>query len=184
MKKHSKLIHLKKMVTTFTVFMYIIVYTIVAKELEALARETAELKAIKEAAGSPDYPRKVFEKVYDTDIKRLLSMDSMWKNRTPPKPLDYDTLESTMEETVESNGLSDQKVWNLKENFEKFKESVIRLSNRYLKERETQKDAILSFDKDDDDAMEFVTAASNLRAYIFDIPNKSFFDVKCKVTAL
>lgn len=151
-----------------------------AQELEALARETAELKEIKAAAGSPDYPRKVFEKVYDSDIKRLLSMDSMWKNRSPPKPLDYETLESTMDEVVEPSELTDQKVWNLKENFEKFKDSVTRLSDRYLKQRETEKEAILSFDKDDEDAMDFVTAASNLRAHIFNIPTKSLFDVKCK----
>lgn len=39
---------------------------------------------------------------------------------------------------------------------------------------------ILSFDKDDDDAMDFVTATANLRAHIFNIPQKSRFQVKCK----
>ena len=38
----------------------------------------------------------------------------------------------------------------------------------------------LSFDKDDDDAMDFVTATANLRAHIFNIPQKSRFQVKCK----
>ncbi|KAI7901416.1 uncharacterized protein BX663DRAFT_514346 [Cokeromyces recurvatus] len=152
-----------------------------AQELEALARETAELKTIKEAAGSSDYARKVFEKVFNIDIQRLLSMDSMWKNRTRPTPLDYDTLEKNtklMAEDEASTGLADQKVWSLNENFKVFNDSVVRLSKRYLKEREVQPDAILSFDKDDDDAMDFVTAASNLRAYIFHIPTKSLFDVK------
>ncbi|KAL9554989.1 hypothetical protein MBANPS3_002557 [Mucor bainieri] len=150
-----------------------------AQELAALSRETAELKQIKEAVGSADYAKKVFNKVYNTDINRLLSMESMWAKRAKPTPLDYDTLEkeSAAAETT-AVGLPDQKVWTLKENFEMFKDSVVRLATRYLKERETQSDAILSFDKDDDDAMDFVTAASNLRAHVFNIPTKSLFDVK------
>ncbi|KAI9475988.1 MAG: hypothetical protein EXX96DRAFT_575352 [Benjaminiella poitrasii] len=157
-----------------------------AQELAALARETAELKAIKDAAGSSDYAQKVFDKVFNMDIKRLLSMDTMWKNRKKPNPLDYNTLENSIEsmtsaeenDTSGATGLADQKVWSLNENFNVFKDSVVRLSNRYLKQRETQPDAILFFDKDDDDAMDFVTATSNLRACIFDIPTKSLFDVK------
>lgn len=154
---------------------------VIAQELAALSRETAELKLIKEAVGSADYAKKVFDKVYNTDIKRLLSMDSMWKNRAMPTPLEFDTLESESTATKTSTeGLADQKVWTLKENFEMFKDSVVRLATRYLKEKESQPDAILSFDKDDDDAMDFVTAASNLRAHVFNIPGKSLFDVKCK----
>jgi ubiquitin-like 1-activating enzyme E1 B len=150
--------------------------------LAALSRETAELKLIKNAAGSPDYAQKVFDKVYNTDIKRLLSMESMWKNRTMPTPLEFDHLKSaTSEETTNvTKGLPDQKIWDLKENFEMFNDSVVRLSTRLLKMRETQGDAIISFDKDDDDAMDFVTAASNLRAHVFNIATKSLFDVKCK----
>jgi ubiquitin-like 1-activating enzyme E1 B len=49
-----------------------------------------------------------------------------------------------------------------------------------LEEKKNDQDAILSFDKDDEDAMNFVTATSNLRAHIFAIPTKSLFDVKCK----
>lgn len=43
---------------------------------------------------------------------------------------------------------------------------------------------VLSFDKDDDDAMDFVTATANLRAHIFNIPQKSRFQVKCKLLYL
>lgn len=38
------------------------------------------------------------------------------------------------------------------------------------------------FDKDDDDAMDFVTSASNLRSTIFKIERKSRFDVKCRLS--
>lgn len=38
--------------------------------------------------------------------------------------------------------------------------------------------SVLSFDKDDDDALDFVTASANLRSIIFGIEPKSKFDVK------
>jgi ubiquitin-like 1-activating enzyme E1 B len=109
-------------------------------------------------------------------------MEEMWKNRKKPTPLNYSELETADSSAAseEKKGLADQKVWGLKENFDIFKDSAERLSKRLLEARETQSDAILSFDKDDDDAMDFVTAASNLRAYVFDIEKKSLFDVKCK----
>ncbi|KAG2235086.1 hypothetical protein INT48_002427 [Thamnidium elegans] len=149
-----------------------------SNEVAALNRETEELKAIKEAAGSPDYTKKIFSKVYETDIERSLTMESMWKNRQKPTPLHYDELENIMSDIAEKGGLEDRKVWDLKENFEVFKSSAKKLSTRLLKEREVHSDAILSFDKDDDDAMDFVTAASNLRAHIFGIEKNSLFDVK------
>ncbi|KAI8091001.1 uncharacterized protein B0P05DRAFT_528338 [Gilbertella persicaria] len=149
-----------------------------AQEVAALTRETAELKQIKDAAGSPEYAQKVFDKVYKIDIQRLLSMTSMWKNRKMPTPLDFDTLENTMIETQEPKGLPDQTVWSLKQNFDMFKDSLVRLSTRLIQKRKTEPDAILSFDKDDEDAMDFVTAASNLRAHVFGISTKSLFDVK------
>lgn len=40
----------------------------------------------------------------------------------------------------------------------------------------------LVWDKDDKSAMDFVTACSNVRAHIFNIPLKSRFEIKCKYT--
>ncbi|KAI8373493.1 hypothetical protein EDC96DRAFT_499562 [Choanephora cucurbitarum] len=144
-----------------------------AQELAALTKEAAELKAIKEAAGSPDYADKVLDKVYRVDIQRLLSMESMWKNRTKPVPLEHSSVASS-----EVSSLSDQTVWNTSQNISMFKESAARLARRWLVGREQQPDFTLAFDKDDEDAMDFVTAASNLRAHVFHIPTKSLFDVK------
>ncbi|CEJ00366.1 hypothetical protein RMCBS344292_14423 [Rhizopus microsporus] len=154
-----------------------------ANELVALARETEELKAIKAAAGSTDYPKMVFDKVFNVDVQRLLSMESMWKNRKKPSPLNYDMMEKNLQEKTkeqkeDSQTLPDQKVWSLEENFDVFKETVTRLSSRLVKEKEKNPEATLSFDKDDEDAMKFVTAAANLRAHIFQIPTKSLFDAK------
>jgi ubiquitin-like 1-activating enzyme E1 B len=54
------------------------------------------------------------------------------------------------------------------------------LSERLQEAQAKKSDAILTFDKDDDDALEFVAAAANLRAKIFDIQQKTLFEVKCK----
>lgn len=106
-------------------------------------------------------------------------MESMWEKRKKPIFLNYDELESMSQSDVAKGNRDARKIWDLKENFDMFKESATKLSTRLLKEKETQSDAILSFDKDDADAMDFVTAASNLRAHEFDIGKKSLFDVKC-----
>ncbi|KAF7727004.1 E1 ubiquitin-activating protein uba2 [Apophysomyces ossiformis] len=158
-----------------------------AKELEALARETEELKKIKAAAGTDEYARMVFEKVFVSDINRLLEMKDMWKNRSPPTPLDYDSIEieaeielSNREEVgvSSSSGLTDQNVWPLWQSFDVFRDSLSRLSARLIELQQVDRDASLSFDKDDEDAMDFVTATSNMRAHIFGIDQKSRFDVK------
>ncbi|KAI8388277.1 uncharacterized protein BYT42DRAFT_491430 [Radiomyces spectabilis] len=154
-----------------------------AHELAALARETKELNDIKASMGTEDYPRKVFAKVFTSDIERLLTMEDMWKYRTAPQPLNYDTLRqqaAAAQNSKEENNIAlvDQKVWSLMECFEIFKQSVVRLSKRLQAEQAGNPEAILSFDKDDEDAMDFVTATANLRAMIFSIPQKSRFEVK------
>jgi len=151
-----------------------------AQELEALARETEELKKIKEAMGSDAYGKTVFDKIFTRDIERLLSMEDMWKNRTPPTPLIYEELVASMaaDTTTPASGLKDQHLWNIRESFDMFIDSLKRLSSRLLDAQKENANSILSFDKDDDDAMDFVTAASNLRSTIFKIERKSRFDVK------
>ena len=61
-------------------------------------------------------PLKIIFKVFNTDIKNLLSMSDMWKNRAPPTPLDYDKIADgsfaiPKTSTIE-NGSSDVKVTN------------------------------------------------------------------------
>lgn len=50
-----------------------------------------------------------------------------------------------------------------------------------LKKQLETKD-FLMWDKDDNPAMDFVTACANIRANIFSIPQKSRFDIKCKLS--
>ncbi|CAG8664916.1 2864_t:CDS:2 [Racocetra fulgida] len=131
-----------------------------ADEIANLKAETLALKRIKEAIGSQDYPKIVFQKIFNDDINRLLTMEDMWKTRKPPVPLVYEEIEklkNTESQSVQitnNNTLRDQRLWT------------------------TNPDASLVFDKDDIDAMDFVTATSNLRARIFGIEEKTRFQVK------
>ena len=71
-----------------------------------------------------------------------------------------------------SNQIKDQKIWSLEKNIEVFLSAAKKLQSR-LKEK-----GGVEWDKDDVDAMDFVTAASNLRCHIFHIPMQSRFDSK------
>ncbi|KAL2222241.1 putative ubiquitin-like activating enzyme [Thermoascus aurantiacus ATCC 26904] len=152
-----------------------------AEEIENLRREAQALKAIRESMGSPDFAKKVFDKVFKEDIERLRGMEDMWKTRRPPEPLNYETLEEQAASVDTTISCNDQKVWTLAEDFVVFKDSLGRLSKRLQTLQETTKGEIkpiLTFDKDDVDTLDFVAASANLRATIFGIEPKSKFDIK------
>lgn len=152
------------------------------QEIENLNKEAHALKAIRESMGSNDFSLSVFNKVFKEDIDRLKSMEDMWKSRKPPLPLDYDTVQAEASAVESAILFNDQKIWEKVENFAVFKDSLRRLSERLQQMRKTQPDTgvapIISFDKDDEDTLDFVTASANLRSIIFDIELKSKFDVK------
>ena len=104
-------------------------------------------------------------------------MEELWKDRKKPDPLDIMVLEE--QEKFSGSLLDwDQKPWTIKENFRVFKESLSTLSLSLLSQREMDSEATLSFDKDDEAALNFVTAAANLRAHIFGIQTESRFKIK------
>ncbi|KAF7356767.1 Uba2 [Mycena venus] len=71
------------------------------------------------------------------------------------------------------SGLKDQKQLSLKDNVLLFISSTERLAARLQAGEET-----ISFDKDDDDALDFVTATSNLRSAAYGIGGKTRWEVK------
>ncbi|KAK4228897.1 hypothetical protein QBC38DRAFT_508567 [Podospora fimiseda] len=156
-----------------------------AQEIAELRRESEALKQIRESVGTPEFTEMLFNKVFKTDIVRLRSMEDMWKNRKPPEPLDYsDLLEKAKasgvlaaKDAVINDG---QKVWSLEENLVVFTDSLNRLSQRILdaKAAGSSDDAIITFDKDDEDTLDFVAASANIRSTLFDIDRKSKFDIK------
>ena len=117
-------------------------------------------------------PTKLVQKFFIEDIKYLLSMDKLWKERKAPVPLDVDNLNENLSLGNE-NGLPDQKIWTIRECVEKFSGCVNQLKKELM-----EKGDFLVWDKDDDASLDFVVSASNVRAHIFDIPRKSRFDVK------
>ena len=164
----------------------------VVDEIANLKKEAQELKAIKEAIGTPNFSSLVFEKVFNNDIRRLLSMSDMWKSRKPPQPLSYKSFVIPSDEQCLKIANDDQKIWDLAESIAVFKHryvhgcfmgpgvdgSLDRLSRRWRGIQRDDAVQVLSFDKDDMDTLDFVAATSNIRSTIFSIPPKSKFDIK------
>jgi len=132
--------------------------------------------------GSSDFAKLVFQKVFTDDIERLRSMEDMWKTREPPNALFFDELSKKAEGKCAADIVeNDQAVWSLAENFVVFVDSLRRLSERMeeLKANSSSDEQpILSFDKDDDDTLDFVSASANLRSHIFGIDMQSEFEIK------
>ncbi|KAI9679506.1 MAG: E1 ubiquitin-activating protein uba2 [Caeruleum heppii] len=153
-----------------------------ANEIENLRLEAQALNIIRASMGSELFPQKVFEKVFEKDVHRLRSMSDMWKSRRPPEPLRYDELGKKASMLDTSIASQDQRKWTLEENVKVFADSLQRLSIR-LQQAQAQSakgdpPAILTFDKDDTDALDFVAASANLRSIVFGIETHSKFDIK------
>ncbi|XP_049819539.1 SUMO-activating enzyme subunit 2 [Aethina tumida] len=120
-------------------------------------------------------PAKLFNKFFHDDIKYLLTMENLWKTRRAPVPLNWEQAAShggdaEIDET--DFQAIDTKVWSLKKCTEVFADTIKVLK----KDMETKE--FLVWDKDDEPAMDFVTAAANIRSHIFNITQKSRFDTK------
>lgn len=150
-----------------------------------MRKESEALKKIRESVGSAAFPKLIFDKVFKADIERLRSIEDMWKARSPPQPLDYETVMGQATEALASKEAiieDGQKVWSLEESLVVFNDSLARLSKRMLELREAHDGSgpgpVIEFDKDDDDTLDFVAASANIRSTIFGIERKSRFDIK------
>lgn len=159
-----------------------------AAEIENLRKEASALNQIRQSMGSEDFPRRIFEKVFTDDINRLRSMGDMWKTRAPPTALNFDAVSKSSAsggEVGESVAKRGQDTWNLAENFTVFCDSLRRLARRLQQAQANKVDgstaAVLTFDKDDDDALDFVASSANMRSFVFGIGPKSKFDIKRRI---
>jgi len=80
---------------------------------------------------------------------------------------------------ISQPGLKDQQRWSISKCGNIFADSVKNLSRALEASQEKLPSNHLVWDKDDQHAMDFVTACANIRAYIFGIPQKTRFDIKC-----
>uniref|UniRef100_A0A803LDM5 SUMO-activating enzyme subunit n=1 Tax=Chenopodium quinoa TaxID=63459 RepID=A0A803LDM5_CHEQI len=137
------------------------------------------------------YGRRIYDHVFGYNIELALSNDETWKNRTRPKPIySRDVLSDNqqngnLDQSCSSGDLASvsamatlglknpQDVWNLAENSNVFLEAL----KLFFSKREKEIGS-LAFDKDDQLAVEFVTAAANIRAASFGIPMHSLFEAK------
>ncbi|XP_010750151.2 SUMO-activating enzyme subunit 2 [Larimichthys crocea] len=152
---------------------------------DTAARATASEKdgdikrvSTKDWARSTGYdPVKLFNKLFKDDIMYLLTMDKLWKKRKAPTPLDWQQLENgaNPQEDTPASGLKDQQVLGVWGHCQLFQHSVETLRSQLQEKGEGSE---LVWDKDDPPAMDFVTAAANLRMHIFSMNMKSRFDVK------
>uniref|UniRef100_A0A8B9JYX5 SUMO-activating enzyme subunit 2 n=1 Tax=Astyanax mexicanus TaxID=7994 RepID=A0A8B9JYX5_ASTMX len=136
----------------------------------------------KDWARSTGYdPVKLFNKLFKDDIMYLLTMDKLWKKRKAPVPLDWAEMLTHKESCSNikdegcGTGLKDQQVLNVGGYSRLFQHSVETLRSQLADKGDG---AELVWDKDDPPAMDFVTAAANLRMHIFSMNMKSRFDVK------
>nr|XP_034927625.1 SUMO-activating enzyme subunit 2-like isoform X2 [Populus alba] len=136
------------------------------------------------------YGRRIYDHVFGYNIELALSDEETWKKRNKPRPIySRDVLPDKM---IQQNGNVDktddlssasamaslglknpQDIWCLMENTRVFLEALKLFFTNRKKEIGN-----LSFDKDDQLAVEFVTAAANIRAASFNIPSHSLFEAK------
>ncbi|KAF5966783.1 ubiquitin-like 1-activating enzyme E1 B [Fusarium coicis] len=156
-----------------------------AKEIEELKKESEALKMIRDATGTPKFPQMLFDKVFNADVERLRSVEGMWTSRRAPEPLEYQTILAQAGDAIANKDKAlndDQRVWSLEESLAVFNDSLDRLSKRILELKKNKNpedpDPTITFDKDDIDTLDFVTASANIRSTIFGIDKKSRFDTK------
>lgn len=149
------------------------------KEIDRIILESNELSSLRKHLADPEFSKEVVIKIYKHDVEKALQLESLWKDRQKPTPLDFeseyeDKLKSFETICGSSNPLSDDTAkWNILENLYVLDHSIKRMQKR-LQDGEIE----ISFDKDDEDTLNFVTAAANLRSHVFHIGLESKFDIK------
>ncbi|EFJ49068.1 hypothetical protein VOLCADRAFT_104505 [Volvox carteri f. nagariensis] len=153
----------------------------------------------REGEGSLEYAERVFRRVYDTDIEQLCGVKELWEKRPPPRPLrlsqllpeaDRAAVRGALDAAVgraQSEGpgrqaISASRALGLNNASQKWTSAqnaaVLLLAIGMYHELRKDEVGSASFDKDDDLAVDFVTAASNLRSSCYGIPEQSLFDAK------
>ncbi|KAL2642149.1 hypothetical protein R1flu_009736 [Riccia fluitans] len=171
----------------------------------SVEQEEASFFDVQDGESSKAYAARVFDRLFGQNIDIALKNEGAWKERRKPTPLYLDSIwtseekyderadhgsenghenGSVQEEKPKDDGAAlsamtglglknPQEIWSVKDNARVFLETV-----RLFLDNRKEELGRLTFDKDDQLAVEFVTAAANLRANSFGIPMQTMFDVK------
>ena len=133
--------------------------------------EQLAFSSLKELKKEPEtFYKKLMKKLFIDDIEKIKGIEELWKDRSKPNSLEESDLnvELPTEGEIESSS-NDYQIWNLTKLMKLFKSSIFQLISRNNE---------VIFDKDDEESLNFVSAAANLRAKVFGIEVKSKFDIK------
>lgn len=148
--------------------------------IDRINLEANELFALKQMMGDKDFPSRVITKIYDEDVEKSLRLDSLWKSREKPQVLGFDInykqdlLKMLEDPENEAILLDDTRDCTVLEILYVFWKSIEGLQARLLNNKEVD----ILFDKDDEETLNFVVAAANLRSHVFHIELKTKFDIK------
>ncbi|CAG7906852.1 unnamed protein product [Brassica rapa] len=166
-----------------------------ANKAASSSEQTEDIFERAEDEDIEQYGRKIYDHVFGYNIEAALSNEETWKNRRRPRPIySKDVLPESLTQkngsTQNCSATSDddsatvsampllglknpQELWGLTQNSLVFIEALKLFFAKRKKEI-----GHLTFDKDDQLAVEFVTAAANIRAESFGIPLHSLFEAK------
>lgn len=138
--------------------------------------ESRGFKRLRALARDNNFPKQLFMEVFGKDIGALLDMSELWTERRAPVPMTEQDLSSASH----SQSRDQQSVWPISEWIDLFCNSARRMAVRAFPPSSSSETEFFEqfFDKDDDDALDFVASAANIRAHIFGIAMNSRFELK------
>ncbi|XP_022873022.1 SUMO-activating enzyme subunit 2-like [Olea europaea var. sylvestris] len=163
-----------------------------SKDGSSSSEQAEDVFERRKGENSEEYGNRIYDHVFGYNTELALSNEETWRNRNKPRPIYVKDIFSS--ELASQNGNLDkssngdppplsamaslglknpQDLWSLEENSKVFLEALMLFFSKREKEIGN-----LSFDKDDQLAVEFVTAAANIRASSFGIPLHSLFEAK------
>ena len=87
--------------------------------------ESISWRQLRSQFGQPDFDRELFNRIFCDDVERLLFMKDLWKERTPPAPLRYESIASSPSGDSGSEPHNDaqreQTIWPLSDYLNLFK---------------------------------------------------------------
>mmetsp|Transcript_484 Transcript_484/g.758 ORF Transcript_484/g.758 Transcript_484/m.758 type:complete len:650 (+) Transcript_484:227-2176(+) len=139
----------------------------VMKLRKLLWEEDTDTKAIKATV------EELLRALYVTEIQKQLDMGRYKAAKKTPTPLSNDTLQKGCSSTEDCASASTTNIWSTEHCVAQVVDCVS------MAAKMPRNEVLESFDKDDDMAMRFVTATSNMRSHVFGIdPLQSLYSAK------